>query len=139
MTLSPKRIAIIVAALLGGYVAVVVLFESLIGVFQPEYEQTLVLITRDSEGGVDERVLQRWEQDDKLYVAVNHWPRRWYRRLLANPQVAVTLNGETAEYTAVRLMGPEQERIAERYDPGFLFRLLTGFPPRHFIRLDPTG
>ena len=75
----------------------------------------------------------------QLYVAVNHWPRAWYRRLLENPEVQVTLDGEPADYRAVPVTGAEAARMHEEHALGLVVRLLTGFPPRHFVRLEPAG
>ncbi len=54
-----------VAILLGVYVGIVVLFESLLGYFQPGGDSTLVITTRD-DGGAHDRVLQRLESQGKL-------------------------------------------------------------------------
>lgn len=119
------------------YVGIVAAFESLIGVFQPANEGTLVLTTYEPDGTAYDRVLSRVEADGKLYVSVNHWPRAWYSRALANPEVRVTLGEETANYTAVPVDGAEYDRLAEAKPHSVVFRLLTGFPPRYFVRLDP--
>ena len=84
------------------YVLIVVAFESLIGFFQPEAPDTLVLTTLDEDGAAIDRVLQSLHSDGQLYVAANHWPRAWHRRALANPRVQVTRGGETRNYMAVR-------------------------------------
>ncbi|MXZ71170.1 MAG: DUF385 domain-containing protein [Acidobacteria bacterium] len=118
------------------YVLIVVAFESLIGYFQPESPDTLVLTTVDADGAAFDRVLQALHTDGQLYVAVNHWPRAWYRRALANPRVQVTRDGETRNYLAVPVTGDEYERVASDHPHGLAFLILTGFPPRHFVRLD---
>ena len=66
------------------YVLVVVGFESMLGYTQPENQGTLVITTYDN-GEANERVVTRIHVDDELYVAVNHWPRLWYWRLLDEP------------------------------------------------------
>ena len=119
-----------------GYVLVVVAFESLIGYFQPEAGDTLVLTTLNEDGAAMDRVLQALHSDGQLYVAVNHWPRAWYRRALANPGVQVTRDGATGAFMAVPVTGAEHERVASEYPRPLAFLLLTGFPPRHFVRLD---
>ena len=73
------------AIVLGGYVGIVVAFESLIGFFQPAGEDTLVITTTDEDGNTNDRVLARLESSGKLYVAANHWPRAWYNQALKNP------------------------------------------------------
>lgn len=122
-----------------GYVLIVVAFESLIGFFQPEAPDTLVLTTVDEDGAAIDRVLQSLHSDGQLYVAVNHWPRAWYRRALANPRVQVTRGGETLDCMAVPVTGDEYARVASEYPRPLAFLLLTGFPPRHFVRLDEAA
>ena len=64
-------------------------------------------------------------------------PRAWYDRALANPEVQVTQEGGKGDYRAVPVDGEEHARVdAENGLPVF-FRILTGFPPRVFLRLDP--
>ena len=127
----------IVAIAIGVYVGIVVAFESLIGVFQPTNEGTLVLTTYDPDGTAHERVLSRVDNDGKLYVSVNHWPRAWYRRALATPDVRVTQDENTENFTAVEVEGAEYDQVVAANQHPFIFRFLTGFPPRHIIRLDP--
>jgi hypothetical protein len=131
-----KALKIVVIVVLA-YVGVVVAFESLLGYFQPTAGSTLVITTFDSDGSPHERVVSRLESGGRLYVAANHWPRAWYRRALANPQVQVTLGGETVDYTAVPVTSAEHDRVEADNHLGFVFRVLTGFPPRYFLRLDP--
>ena len=119
------------------YVGVVVAFESLLGTFQPRAGSTLVITTFDADGTPHERVVSRLESEGRLYVATNHWPRAWYRRALANPDVQVTLDGETRDYRAVPATGEEHARVEGEHGLGVVFRFVTGFPPRHFLRLDP--
>lgn len=121
------------------YIGLVVLFESLIGFFQPAGDGTLVITTTDAGGETHDRVLSLLESGDKLYVAANHWPRAWYERALENPNVEATIEGTTAAYEAVPVTGEEHERLAVEHDTGIVFRILTGFPPRYFVRLDPRA
>lgn len=120
-----------------GYVAIVTAFESLIGTFQPSDGTTLVISTRDAEGETHDRVVSRLESGGKLYVAANHWPRAWYRRALANPQVEVTIEGNRGPYEAVPVDEAERARVEADHPLPLVFRFLTGFPPRPFLRLDP--
>jgi len=128
------RIALICLAV---YVGIVVVFESLLGVVQPQPDGVLVLTTYDAEGGAHDRVLSRVVVGDRLYVAVNHWPRAWYGRALEQPDVDVTIDGERSPRRAVAVEGDERERVEGARPLGLVFRALTGFPPRHFVRLDP--
>ena len=121
------------------YVLLVTAFESLLGYFQPQGPGTLVITTTDADGELHDRVLSELESDGKVYVAVNHWPRAWYGHVLANPDVAIRRGEETTErpHTAVAVAGDEEARVAADNPTGIVFRILTGFPPRHFVRLDP--
>jgi hypothetical protein len=119
------------------YVGIVVAFESLIGYFQPAAGSILVITTFEGDGTPHDRVVSRLESDGQLYVAANHWPRAWYNRALENPDVQVTLDGEKGDYRAVPVSGAEHDRVDSENSLGVVFRILTGFPPRYFVRLDP--
>ena len=121
------------------YVAIVVLFESLLGYFQPEPPGSLTITTTDEGGNTHDRVLTELASDGKVYVAVNHWPRAWYRRTLVDPNVQVSRgDGEAQDYVAVAVTGEEHDRVAEDNPLGVVLRFFMGFPPRYFVRLDPT-
>ena len=132
-----KIVAIVVLV----YVGIVVAFESLIGYFQPTAGSTLVITTFDGDRTPHDRVVSRLESDGQLYVAANHWPRAWYNRALENPEVQITLDGEKGDYRAVPVTGTgtgtEHDRVDRENSLGVVFRILTGFPPRYFVRLDP--
>ena len=132
---SAKIIAIVFLA----YVGIVVAFESLLGYFQPAGQTTLVITTTDEDGNTNDRVLSRLESNGQLYVAANHWPRAWYHRALENPHVQVTMDGEEAAYLAVPVTDEEHDRVNVENSLGIVTRILTGFPPRHFVRLDAEG
>jgi hypothetical protein len=119
------------------YVGIVVAFESLIGVIQPASGSTLVITTFADDGTAHDRVVSRLESDGQLYVAANHWPRAWYKRALANPDVQATLDGEKHDYRAVPVTGAEHDRVNGEHRLPVFFRILTGFPPRYLVRLDP--
>jgi hypothetical protein len=127
----------VIAVLCLVYVGIVVLFESLLGYFQPEGRNTLVITTIDADGGRHSRVVGRLETDGNLYVAANHWPRAWYHQALDNPNVDVEIDGEKRPYTAVPVAAGEANRVDGDHPLGTVFRILTGFPPRYFVRLDP--
>jgi hypothetical protein len=132
--MKPLKIVAIVLAI---YVGLVVAFESLIGYSQPSNEGTMILTTFDDDGTAHDRVVSRLEVDGKLYVAANHWPRAWYRRVLAKPEVEATIGGTKGAYLVVPVEGAEHDLVESRHPHGFVFKLLTGFPPRRFVRLDP--
>lgn len=125
------------------YIGIVVAFESLLGYFQPASQATLVITTTDENGTASDRVVSRLESGGKLYVAANHWPRAWYNQALENPDVQVVFAGEGGEggkkaaYRAVPVTDEEHDRVDGDNGLGILFRILTGFPPRTFVRLDP--
>ena len=131
-----KALKIITIVLLV-YVGIVVAFESLIGFFQPTAGSTLIITTFDEDEAPHDRVVSRLESNQQLYVAANHWPRAWYNRALENPEVSVTLDAEQGEYRAVPVTGAEHDRVDSDNSLPVVFRILTGFPPRYFIRLDP--
>ena len=118
------------------YLGIVVAFESLIGVFQPTAGSILVITTFEGNGSPHDRVVSRLQSNDQLYVAANHWPRAWYERALENPDVQVTLDGDKGDYRAVPVTGAEHDRVDGDNSLGVGFRILTGFPPRYFVRLD---
>lgn len=127
-----KIAAIVVIA----YVGIVIAFESMIGFLQPTNTSTIVITTTDAVGS-HERVVSRLESEGKLYVAANHWPRAWYERALAHPEVQATVEGDTRDYLAVSVSGSEHARVESEHPHSVAFRIVTGFPPRYFLRLDP--
>ncbi len=120
------------------YVGVVVAFEAMLGFVQPQQEGTIVLTTIDEDGAEHPRVVSLLTSDDQKYVGVNHWPRAWWERTKANPNVKVTEDGETKPYTATTVSGAEHDRVEADNPHTLLFKVLTGFPPRYFVRLDPV-
>lgn len=100
-------------------------------------ETWLTITTTDASGRAIDSVIAAVEIDDRLYVAANHWPRSWFNRAIRNPDIRATLNGIQSEYRAEFLNDRELERVAQVYSFPFLFRFLTGFPPRAFLRLVP--
>jgi hypothetical protein len=119
------------------YAVIVAAFEMMIGTLQPTNEQTLVITTFDTDGTAHDRVVSRLESDGRLYVAANHWPRAWYERAVANPDVQATINGVKGDYRVVPVTGAEYDRVNTQHSLPFVFRVLTGFPPRLLVRLDP--
>ncbi len=130
-----KRFAIALCV----YVGIVVAFESLIGFFQPEGGDTLVITTGARDGNSNDRVLSRLSSGGHMYVAANHWPRAWYEQALENPKVEVTIDGKRGAYLAVPASDAEHDRVGAEHSTGIVFRILTGFPPRYFLRLDPRS
>ena len=139
MTKTRKYALISLTVLALAYVLLVVGFELRMGLGQPQFgDATLVITTTREDGSSHARVLARLQHEDGLYVAVNHWPRAWYRQALANPNVQITLAGETGDYVAVPVSDSEHQMLQERFPLGLRSRFMMGFPPRHFLRLDPV-
>ena len=128
-----KKIAI---GLVIAYAGIVILFESLLGYYQPQNDGTLTITTTNAAGVQADRVLSRITVGDRLYVAANHWPRAWFCQTLENPDVSVTIDGERAAYRAAAVSEQEHETVNNSSPLPLSFRFLTGFPPRYFIRLD---
>jgi len=131
------KAAKLIAILILVYGGIVIAFESLLGIFQPAGETTLVITTTAQDGTPKDRVLAHLESNGQLYVAANHWPRAWYNRALENSNVQVTWAGEKGDYLAVPVTEEEHDRVNRENSLGMMFRILTGFPPRYFVRLDP--
>jgi len=127
----------ILAVVLVAYAGLVVVFESLLGALQPRPGDSVVIETRDDTGERHDRVVSLLESGGELYVAANHWPRAWYHRALERPQVRVTRDGETTPWRAVPVRGEEYRRVVEDHPRSLLFQLVTGFPPRRLLRLEP--
>jgi len=135
----PKPAKIVIGVLIG-YLGLIVAFESMIGILQPEQGQVLTITTTGDDGAENDRVLAWLDDDGTVFVSANHWPRAWYEEAIANPRVEVAIDGERGEYLAVPIEDDaEWERLDTKFAHPFLFKFITGFPPRLFIRLDPQG
>ncbi|MCR9094602.1 MAG: nitroreductase family deazaflavin-dependent oxidoreductase [bacterium] len=135
----PKPAKIVLGILIG-YVVLVVAFESMIGILQPEQGQVLTITTTGDDGVANDRVLAWLDDDGTVFVSANHWPRAWYNEAITNPNVEVSIDGEQGAYVAVPIEdAAEWERLDTKFAHPFLFKFITGFPPRLFLRLDPQG
>jgi hypothetical protein len=47
------------------------------------------------------------------------------------------MEGVSADYRAVPVTGEEHDQVDSDNSLPFAFRIVTGFPPRYFVRLDP--
>ncbi|MGA0839755.1 MAG: nitroreductase/quinone reductase family protein [Pseudomonadales bacterium] len=121
------------------YVLVVAGFESMLGYFQPEQGNTLRITTFDSEGTPHTRVVSRLDHEGHLHIAANHWPRVWYGHVLANPRIDVETKGVRQSFNAIPVSPEEQAALQAAHPHSLRFRLLTGFPPRRFVRLEPVS
>lgn len=131
------KIVKILAILIGVYALIVVAFETGIGVLQPDLGNTIVISTVDEDGDSRDRVITRLEVGGRMYVSAHHWPRAWYRRAMANPEVEITREGERKPYRAARVTGDEYDRVAAAYPRPVIGAILQGFAPRRIVRLDP--
>lgn len=121
------------------YVGVVVAFETLIGIFQPQSEDTMIVKSAADNGAAMNRVLTRLEHDGGVYAAVNHWPRAWYSQVLEQPDVTIEYNGELAAYRAVDVTDTDEFNAVQGAWPlPVAVKVLTGFPARRFVRFDPV-
>ena len=128
-----------------GYLGIVVAVESLVGYMGRRHArrgvqtgETWLQITATVEGKDRSVVVAGVESAGRTYVAANHWPRAWYRRVVENPDVRVTVQGRQAAFRAVAARGDERARIKRAYRLPLIVRILTGFPPRAFLRLEPV-
>lgn len=133
-----KLVLIAVAILLLVYAAMVAWFEIQLGTRQPQGSSSIVIATFDDDDNRHERVVRLTRIDGENYIAAQHWPRTWYRQALANPAIEVKMQDSFEPYVAVPLEGAELAKVKEGYTMGFGFRFRTGFPPRRFLRLDPS-
>lgn len=144
MSGAPMKVLELLLIGLGAYLALVVAFECFVVIMGTRQaargvapdEEWVVITTQDADGRTD-TVVGGVESAGHLYVAANHWPRGWYQRALRNPHVELTRAGERRACRAVPVTGAERARIARDYRLPWIARLLTGFPPRSFLRLDP--
>ncbi len=124
---------------IAAYAGLVALFETWLGIAQPANEATITITTTNGQGIEKRRVLTRLESNGQLYVSANHWPRSWYREAIRHPRVTVGVDGEVRSYRAIEVEGAEAERINAEQPHSIGFRILTGFPPRRFVRLAPNA
>lgn len=88
-----KILKIISIGLVVVYIGLVVLFESWLGYSQPSNQNSLVITTFDDQV-MKNRVLSAVNNDGKLYVSANHWPRSWYRQALSIPMWKYCIKGK---------------------------------------------
>ncbi|MBW2267298.1 MAG: hypothetical protein JRH16_01885 [Deltaproteobacteria bacterium] len=130
---------------LAAYVALGLMLDASLGYFQPQSDSTVVLRSFDAEGGVQETVLHLLDDDGQLWVESGQWFRGWHDRVVANPDVELVRDGETAAYRAVPLDTPEAlDRITQLMGRGdgigyYLSRTLLLWAPIKPVRLDPKS
>lgn len=135
----------LVAIVLVSYIGLVAAFETLVGVMGSRHadrgvatdEDWVLISTTAADGSRDDAVVAGLDFEGHLYVAANHWMHRWYNLAVDHPEVEVVVSGKRAPYRAVPVTGEERDRVAAASRFPWVMRLLTGFPPRSFLRLDP--
>lgn len=118
------------------YIALLLLLELAIWKLQPSMDSGVTLLI-GSEDTVTSRKVYGFEHEGGLYVSSNHWFRSWYHAVLKNPIIDVECSGKIKPYKAILLEGDDRERIANAYQMSLIFRLLCGFAPRRFLKLEP--
>ncbi len=131
------KIVKVLSVLIAVYIGAIAAMGGFVAYFQPQMPGVLMLTTTDEEGKAYNRLLGRFEVDGVRYLAVNSWPRRWYELALANPNVEITVDGQRTQFTAVRIDSIERQHMLEKYPTPLWMKILSGFPPRQFLRLDP--
>lgn len=127
----------IASYILVGYVAILLATEVLVWRVQPAMDGGVRLAIRSDDGEQIERTVYGHIFDGTLYVSSNHWFRSWYRAALKNPEIDVIRDGESQPYRASVVVGEEHSRVLQSYNMGFFLRLLCGFAPSKFLRLEP--
>lgn len=128
----------ILVGLVATYFALIAIIEVLVWRLQPHYQDSLVITTTGADGSTKTRRLARFQYQDKLYVASNHWFRSWYHQALAHPTVDIEYQGNVTRMLATQVTGDEHDEVLNNYDMGFALRLLCGFAPSRFLRLEPS-
>lgn len=123
---------------IAGYVTLLLLLELVLWKAQPNMENVVTLFVVDGDVSFA-RKLYGFKHHGKLYVSSNHWFRQWYHAIVRSPDLEVEHAGEVKAYKAVAITGHEREEVAREYKMGFVFKLMCGFAPRRFLRLDPRG
>ena len=129
----------IMLCILAGYTVLVLLAETLVWRIQPTMDGGVTItVTPDGYTPI-QRHLYGFERDGTLFVSSNHWFRKWYIAALKNPDVEITRDGVTRPFTAEAVHGEEHERLSREYSMGFVLRLICGFAPSKFLRLEPQS
>ena len=125
------------------YIGIVVVFESLLGYYQPRGEDNLVITYTDGDGAETKRVLSLFASEGDLYLAANHWPRAWFSEVQSNPSVHIEFgeahSGDSGNFTTTLIAGADHDRVLNDNRIPFVGRFLMGFPPREFLRIDPVA
>ncbi len=131
----------IAGAVIIAYLVILLFVEVVVWRIQPAMDGGVMLIIPGDGDALMKRTVYGYRHDGTLYVSSNHWFRSWYRAALRQRDIEVLAEGldEPRRYTATIVAGDELSRVREGYNMGFFLRLLCGFAPRKFLRLDPVG
>ena len=135
----------ILSIVAGVCVAIVLLFEAVLGIFQPTPKGAVKVRTFDADGTAHETVVQLWEGNDGvLWLESGHHFRGWYRRVVAYPEIEILDGVEIRPFTAVPLDTAEARAevtaIKQAVNGKWLDRLFwaqKGFASMKPVRLDP--
>ena len=134
------KILRVILIVLVSYLGVGLLFDGLIGLFQPGSD---VLRSYDTQGAPHDTKLGVIEDGDTLWVESGHHFRGWYHRVRQNPDVELIRSGVSKPYHAVPVDDPEtkahliglmKQRTAAGY---YVTRALLLFADIKPVRLDP--
>ena len=118
------------------YLLLVLVGEAIVWRLQPSMDGGIVLRITTSDGAAIERTVYGHRFEGKLYVSSNHWFRRWYHAALARAEIEISQDGTFRPFTVTAVTGQERARVSASYKMGAL-RIVTGFAPSRFLRLDP--
>lgn len=134
------RIVRVIVIALVVYVGLALLFDGMIGLFQPGSD---VLRSHDAAGKSHDTVLSVIEDGDTLWVQSGHHFRGWYHRVRQNPDVELIRSGDSKPYRAVPLDDPETKAhvirlLKEQNGFGYyVARAMLLFAEIKPVRLDP--
>ena len=123
--------------ILVGYIVLVLVAEVLIWCIQPKMDGigVTLIITRD-DGTCIVRNLAGFEYNNQIYVASNHWFRRWCKEALKSSGVEVIRGEVTSKFIVKKVSDEEHQRLSREYKMGIALRLICGFAPSRFLRLE---
>ena len=87
VALNWKKIAKILLIVIVLYLLQIVLFEILLGFYQPEQVNTMLITSFEESGEAHDRVVARLDREGEIFVAVSHWLLAWVRRLQRNSAI----------------------------------------------------
>ena len=132
----PLTLLYLTLSLGGAYIILVLILEGVIWKLQPDMEGAVTLHVKAGDA-VIKRTLYGLEYENNLYVSSNHWFRSWYYAILEEPSIQVERSGDLHPYVASSVEGEELSRVKQAYNMGLVLRVLCGFAPPRFLRLDP--